>query len=161
MCSENVTTHELAGHLMRMRVTTGIFLASVPAAAALGFVLPHREGAASPVIVSLVAVAAALWVGFSANRDAENRLERVRRGAVVHGDERRLLRDHWLVYAAVLVRLEVMVIGGVIVALWGVGPGTGVWIILLGGLMMALTWPTMRKTQLLLGRVRALRESDG
>ena len=160
MTGKNLTTDEITSHLVRMRVTTGAFLATVAVAAVLCFVLPQREGAASPRMVSLVAAAAALWIGFSANRDAERRLDKVRRAAAVHGDERRLLRDHWWVYAAILVRLEVMVIGGVVVALWGLGPTVGVWIVLLGGVMMALSWPTMRKTQLLLGRVRALREGD-
>jgi hypothetical protein len=33
-----------------------------------------------------------------------------------------------------------------------------VWVIVLGGVMIALTWPTARKTQLLLGRARVLRD---
>jgi len=101
-----------------------------------------------------------LWIGFSANRDAQKRLEQIRRAAAVHGDEARLLRDHWLVFIVVLLRLEVLVVGGVVVAVWGKGPAVGVWLVLLGGLMIALTWPTARKTQLLLGRVRALRGDD-
>jgi hypothetical protein len=105
-----------------------------------------------------VAAAASLWIGFAANRDAGNRLEKIRRAFAVHGDESRLLRDHWLVYLAVLVRLEMMVVCGLIVSLWGLGPGIGVWLLVLGALMMALTWPTARKTQLLLGRARALRD---
>jgi hypothetical protein len=44
------------------------------------------------------------------------------------------------------------------VSLWGLGPGIGVWLLILGALMMGLTWPTARKTQLLLGRARALRD---
>ncbi len=72
-----------------------------------------------------VAAAASLWIGFAANRDAGNRLEKIRRAFAVHGDESRLLRDHWLVYLAVLVRLEMMVVCGLIVSLWGLGPGIG------------------------------------
>jgi hypothetical protein len=142
-----------------MRVTTGIFLATVPAAIAVAFLARYRgSSVASPLTVTLVAAAASLWIGFAANRDAGNRLEKIRRAFAVHGDESRLLRDHWLVYLAVLVRLEMMVVCGLIVSLWGLGPGIGVWLLVLGALMMALTWPTARKTQLLLGRARALRD---
>lgn len=160
MNGDKLTTDEVESHLVRMRVTTGAFLASVVVAAVLCFAIPYRGGEVAPTSVSLVVVAAALWIGFSANRDAARRLEKVRRAAAVHGDEQRLLRDHWWVYVAVLVRLEVMVVGGVVVALWGNGPWMGLWIVLLGGLMMGLSWPTMRKTQLLLGRVRAVRDSE-
>jgi len=76
----------------------------------------------------------------------------------VHGDEGRLLRDHWLVYVLVLFRLEMMAVAGLIVSLWGSGPKIGIWLLVLAGLMIALTWPTLRKTQLLLGRARALRD---
>jgi hypothetical protein len=61
---------------------------------------------------------------------------------------------------AVALRLEIMVGCGLIIALWGLGPRIGVWVVLLGGVMMALTWPTSRKTRLLLGRARALRDED-
>lgn len=150
----------VSAHLLRMRLTAGACLATVPLSVALIFVFPHRGAAlASPTAVTLVAVAAGLWIGFTANRDAHDRLERIKRAAAVHGDDRRLLRDHWVVYILVLVRLEMLVIGGVVVGIWGTGPGLGVWLVLLGGLMVALTWPSMRKTQLLLGRVRALRDS--
>ena len=150
----------LQSHLLRMRLTAAVFFATAVAAAAVIFVVPHRGGSpASPATVTGVAVVAGLWVGFTANRDANDRLERIRRAAAVHGDDRRLLRDHWIVYLLVLVRLEILVIAGVVVALWGVGAGVGVWLILLSGLMIALTWPSLRKTRLLLGRVRALRES--
>ena len=160
MSTEQADPTLLRSHLLRMRLTTAAFLATVVAAVVLIFVVPYRGGSlASPATVTLVAVAASLWIGFSANRDADDRLQRVRRAAAVHGDDRRLLRDHWIVYILVLVRLEILVIAGVVVALWGLGAGVGVWLTLLGGLMIALTWPSLRKTQLLLGRVRALRES--
>jgi hypothetical protein len=42
--------------------------------------------------------------------------------------------------------------------LWGSGALIGIWLIVLGGLMVGLTWPTLRKSQLLLGRARALRD---
>ena len=149
----------LQAHLLRMRVTGVVALVAVAVAVVAAFVLPYRGSAvASPLTVTLVAAAAGLWIGFSANRDAAGRLKRIRRAFAVHGDEGRLLRDHWLVYGVVLIRLETMVAGGLVVALWGLGPRFGVSLVVLGGLMIALTWPTFRKTQLLLGRARALRE---
>ena len=148
----------LQSHLLRMRITAVAALAVVIFAAIAAFVLPYRGSAvASPRTVTLVALAASLWIGFSANRDATGRLERIRRAFAVHGDEGRLLREHWLVYLAVLFSLGMMVVAGLVVALWGSGPTFGIWILIMGGLMVVLTWPTTRKTQLLLGRARALR----
>jgi hypothetical protein len=150
---------DLRSHLVRMRVSAVTGLIVVVVAAIAAFVLPYRGSAvASPRTVTLVALAASLWVGFSANRDATGRLGKIRQAFAGHGDEGRLLRDHWLVYLVVLVRLGTMVAGGLVVALWGSGPSVGIWLVVLGGLMVALTWPTLRKTQLLLGRARALRE---
>ena len=150
----------LQSHLLRMRLTAMVALAVVIVAAIAAFVLPYRGSAvASPRTVTLVALAASLWIGVSANRDATGRLERIRRAFAVHGDERRLLRDHWLVYLVVLFRLGMMVVAGLVVALWGSGPTFGIWLLVLGGLMIVRTWPTTRKTQLLLGRARALREN--
>ena len=151
----------LRSHLVRMRVTAEAGLVVVVFAAIAAFVLPYRGSAvASPRTVTLVALAASLWIGFSANRDAASRLEKIRLAFAVHGDEGRLLRDHWLVYLVVLIRLEMMAAGGLVVALWGSGPKFGSWFLVLGGLMIALTWPTTRKTQLLLGRARALRDDS-
>jgi hypothetical protein len=142
-----------------MRVSAVAGLVVMVFAAIAAFVLPYRGSAvASPRTVTLVALAASLWIGFSANRDAASRLEKIRLAFAVHGDEGRLLRDHWLVYLVVLIRLEMMAAGGLVVALWGSGPAFGIWFLILGGLMIALTWPTTRKTQLLLGRARALRD---
>jgi hypothetical protein len=160
MTEDHLGWAEIRRHLRQMRVTTGLFLATVPAAIAVAFLAPYRgSSVASPLTVTLTAAAASLWIGFAANRDAGTRLEKIRRAFAVHGDESRLLRDHWLVYLAVLVRLEMMVVCGLIVSLWGLGPGIGIWLLILGALMMALTWPTARKTQLLLGRARASREA--
>ena len=149
----------LRRHLMRMRLTAGLFLAAVPAAVAAALVVPHRGAAtASPMVITLTAVAASLWIGFTAGRDAVIRLERIKRAYAVHGDEKRLLRDHWLVFMTVALRLEIMVLAGLVIALWGLGPRIGVPVVVLGGVMVALTWPTSRKTRLLLGRARALRD---
>jgi len=149
----------LQSHLVRMRVTAVVGVVVVIVSVVTAFVLPYRGSVvASPRTVTLVALAASLWIGFSANRDATSRLERIRLAFSVHGDEGRLLRDHWFVYMIVLFRLGMMLLAGLIVALWGSGPTFGIWLLILGGLMIVLTWPTTRKTQLLLGRARALRE---
>jgi len=161
MTSEEPRQLDLGRHLLRMRITAGSFLATLPLVVVGLWIVPHRASAAlSPATVTIAAVVVSLWIGFSANRDAQKRLEQIRRAAAVHGDDERLLRDHWFVYIVVLLRLEVLVVGGVVVAVWGMGPAIGLWLVLLGGLMIALTWPTARKTQLLLGRVRALRGGD-
>ena len=150
---------DLGAHLRRMQVTAVVALVVTAAVAVAAFVLPYQGSwVASPLTVTLVAAAGSLWIGFSANRDAASRMEKIRRAFAVHGDEGRLLRDHWLVYIVILVRLEMMVLGGLVVALWGLGPVFGVLVVILGALMVALTWPTARKSQLLLGRARALRE---
>lgn len=152
---------DIPRHLRRMRATCVTALAVVAAVAGLAFALPHRGAVlASPTTITVVALAASLWIGFTANRDARNRLERVRSSFATHGSEARLLRNHWTVYVAVLLRLQIMVACGLVISLWGVGPRVGVWVILLGGLLIGLTWPTARKTQLLLGRARALREIE-
>ncbi len=152
---------DIPRHLRRMRATCVAALAVVAALAGLAFALAHRGAAlASPGIITVAALVASLWIGFTANRDARNRLERIRSAFATHGREARLLRDHWRVYAAVLLRLQVMTACGLVVSLWGMGPRIGVWIILLGGVLIGLTWPTTRKTQLLLGRARALREVE-
>ncbi len=149
----------LQSHLLRMRVTAVVGVVVVILSVVAAFVLPYRGSTGvSPRTVTLVALAASLWIGFSANRDATGRLERIRLAFSVHGDEGRLLRDHWFVYMIILVRLGMMLLAGLIVALWGSGPIFGIWLLILGGLMVVLTWPTTRKTQLLLGRARALRE---
>ncbi len=158
MIADRTVDGEIDRHLRRMRLTALLFLATVPLALVAGFLLPWRGSpVASPVAVTGVAALASLWIGFSATRDADGRLERIRRAFVVHGDEQRLLRDHWLVYAVVALRLEMMVLAGVLVSGWGLGPRIGAWLVLLGGIMIALTWPTRRKVQLLLGRARAQR----
>ena len=146
-------------HLARMRVTGIVVLVVTLLVAAAAYTMPYRgSSVASPVTVALVAFAAGLWIGFSANRDAGARMKKIRRAYAVHGDEERLLRDHWLAYVAVLLRLEVMAVAGFVVSLWGTGPASGVWLLALCAIMIVLTWPTRRKTQLLLGRARAARE---
>ena len=138
-----------------MRGIWGAFLATVPVAAVVGLTAPRLESdLASPSTVTLLVLAATLWVAFTAERDSRVRLGRIRRAFAVHGDESRLLRDHRRVLTVVLLRLEIIVLGGVVVCLWGAGPRVGLWITLLGGLMMGLAWPSARKTGILLRRAR-------
>jgi hypothetical protein len=144
-------------HLRLMRLVTLLFLATVPVAVALVLLVPARAGVASPMVVSLVAAVAALWVGFTANRDAGNRLARIRRAFAVHGEAGRLLRDHRMVNLAVLARLEVMVVAAVVAAVWGGSPAVAWGVLALAALMMALAWPTADKTHTLLARAREQR----
>jgi len=111
----------------------------------------------SPMAVSLTAAAAALWVGFTANRDAQARLDRIKRAYAANGDEQRLLRDHRMVNLAVLARLEVMVIAAVVASIWG-GSSAAAWgVLALAGMMMFLSWPTADKTDMLIKRAREQR----
>ncbi len=147
-------------HLGRMRRTWACALVSIPVASVIGFVLPRLEAAAAtPTSVTLVAMAGSLWITFTAERDARSRLERVRRAFAVHGDLDRLLHDHWLVLLAVLVRLELVVVFGLVVAVWGSGPHVGVWLVVLAGLMIVLAWPTERKARLLIARARQIADA--
>ena len=157
MSSTSLQTGEIDRHLRIMRLTNVGFLLTVPAAIIVLLVLPARESLSSPLVVSLVAGAAALWVGFSANRDAQARVDRAKRAFAVHGDTRRLLKDHRLVNLSVLARLEVMVAAAVVAALWGVSSAAAWGILTLAALMMALAWPTAEKTHMLIQRAREQR----
>jgi hypothetical protein len=151
----------LQAHLRRMRITWAGFLVTVPTATAAVFWLPRmRSAAASPVIITLLALAGSLWVAFSAERDARLRLERAKRAFAALGDERRLLRDHWLVFVVVMLRLEVIVVLGLVTAAWGLGPRIAVVFVLLAGLLMGLAWPSKRKAELLVERGRELRRPE-
>lgn len=147
----------LARHLHRMRAVWAVFMATAPVAAAVGFRAPHlTTDVGSPLIVTLLVLAMSLWVAFTAERDVRGRLERVKRAFAVHGDTSRLLWDHWVVLLVVLLRLEIVVLGGLVVAVWGVGPRVGLCFVLAGALLMASTWPTARKARVLLERAREL-----
>ena len=147
----------LSRHLRRMRVTWAVFIVTVPLVAVGGFLMPHlTTDVGSPLIVTLLVLAMSLWVAFTAERDARLRLDRAKRAFAVHGDASRLLRDHWVVLLVVLLRLEIIVLGGLVVAVWGVGPRIGLCFALAGGLLLALAWPTERKARVLLQRAREL-----
>jgi hypothetical protein len=143
----------LASHLRRMRISWVAFIVTAPFVAAVGFVVPHlTTDVGSPLIVTGLVVAMALWVAFTADRDARVRLERAKRAFAVHGGLSRLLRDHWVVLLVVLLRLEFIVLGGLVVAVWGVGPLPGLSIVLAGALLMARAWPTDGKGLALIQR---------
>jgi hypothetical protein len=144
-------------HLTSMRLATAGFLLTVPVAAAAVFFVPARAGVVSPLAVSLTAAAAALWVGFTANRDARVRLDRIKRAFAANGDEQRLLRDHRVVNLAVLARLEVMVIAAVVASTWGGSAAVAWGVLALAGMMMGLSWPTADKTHMLIQRAREQR----
>ena len=148
---------EMSRHLRLMRTTTVSFLLTVPVAVAAIVRLPRREPMAPPMAITLVAVAAALWVGFTANRDAQLRLDRIKRAFAVHGDVRRLLADLRLVNLAVLARLELMVAAAVVAAVWGSSAAVAWGVLALATMMMILSWPTEDKTYTLLERAREQR----
>jgi hypothetical protein len=144
-------------HVRRMRLAWAALVATVPIAAGVALAAPRMAtDLGSPSTVTLLALVISLWVGFTAERDSRARLDRIKRAFAVHGELVRLLRDHLTVLLIVLLRLEVIVVGGIVISIWGIGPRLGVWIVLLGGLMMALAWPSIRKTQILILRAREL-----
>jgi len=148
---------EIDRHLRSMRLTTVGFLFTVVVAAVLCIGVAKRESVVSPMAVSLTAGAAALWIGFTANRDAQARLDRTKRAFAATGDEQRLLRDHRLVNLAVLVRLELMVIAALVASIWGGSPAVAWGVLGLAGMMMFLSWPTADKTDMLIKRAREQR----
>ena len=157
MKTSNLSSGDVDRHLRLMRWTTTVFLLTIPVAVLLMVLVPVRSSTAPPLAVSLVAAAAALWVGFSANRDAQQRIDRIKRTFAAVGDEGRLLRDHRLVNLAVLVRLEVMVIAAVVAKVWGASNAAAWGVLALAAMMIVLSWPTAEKTHTLLERAREQR----
>ena len=156
---ESVVDPQLVfSHLAVMRRATGVAALLTVVAAGAGFFLPPlRHPVITPMWATFIAAAAALWVGFSANRDARERMDRIKRAYAVHGEMPRLLRDHFLAYLVVLARLGAMSVGGVIVALWGFGPTFALFIHVLVLFMVALSWPSEAKTRLLIRRAESMR----
>jgi hypothetical protein len=154
-------TAAVARHLVRMRVTWAVFLATVPLAAVAGFSLPRLDpAAATPTSLTLVVLAAVLWISFTAERDARKRLERAKRAFAAHGELVRLLRDHWFVFVLVLIRLDVIVGLGVVTAVWGAGPRVGLWFEILAGLLMVLAVPTEHKARMVVATARDFDAED-
>jgi len=141
-----------------MRRQWAFFMLTVPVAITACFLLPReRSESFSPLTVTLLAIAASLWIALSAERDARARLDRAKRAFAAHGEITRLLRDYRSVYLVVMLRLEVIVLAAMATAVWGSGPATGVWIALLAGVLIGLAWPSDRKTALLVERAGELR----
>jgi hypothetical protein len=144
-------------HLRMMRSMTVAFLLTVVVAVAVLVLVPPGESSVAPTAVTLAAAAAGLWVGFTANRDAQGRIDRIKRAYAAKGDESRLLRGHRLVNLAILVRLEVMVIAAVCAGVWGVSAAAAWGVLALAAIMMGLSWPTAEKSATLLQRAREQR----
>lgn len=157
MSSTQLLTAELDRHLRLMRLMTIGFMLTVPVAAAAIVLIEAGEVGASSWAVSAVAAVAALWVGFTANRDAQARIDGIKRRFAAEGDVRRLLLGHRLVNLAVLVRLELMVVAAVVAGIWGPSPSVAWGVLGLAAVMMALSWPTADKTLTLLKRAREQR----
>jgi hypothetical protein len=141
-------------HLRLMRLTTFGFAASVAAAAAVLLLVPSRPSEWPGWVVTAAACGAALWVGFTANRDAQARLDRIKRRFAVDGDPRRLLAGLRLVNLAVDVRLEVMVAAAVVADVWGASPAAAWGVLALAAVMLGMSWPTEDKSLTLLQRAR-------
>ncbi len=144
-------------HLRRMRWTAAASMALTAAAAAAAFRLPRLPAAGlPPLAVSFLALAGSLWIGFSADRHARRLMERIRGAFEDHGDPARLLADHRKVLAAVLLRLQVITLLGLVTAVSGSGPTAALLHFVLALVLTALAWPTEHKTLLLLRRVGVL-----
>lgn len=141
-------------HLRRMQASAVLFLLTVPAAGIGAFFLPRaRLRFASQPVVLAATLVVALAYAFSVNHTARVRLGRIRDAFDEHGNVNRLLDDHFRTYLAVLLRLEMINLCGLINAEAGSGPRTTVWYVVVAGLLMLLAWPTEHKTRLLLRRV--------
>ncbi len=157
----SLSSVQLQNHLKAMRRTVSAFGGMVVALAVTTFFLPRLGNElVSPTGATLIGAASALWIGFSANRDAKARMDRIRRAFAVHGELDRLLRDHHRAYLAVLLRLLVVAGCGIVVAVWGAGAGLGLTFFILAGILMAMSWPTEHKTRLLIRRAEALRPEE-
>lgn len=147
-------------HLRRVRRTVVAFLAALPLFQVAAVLLPRRETALSPGMITLLAAAAGLWLAFTAERDARARLDRIKRAFAVHGEQDRLMDDHLRVYVVVLLRLAGVAAFGVVAAVWGSGATATPLFLVAAGALMLLTWPTHAKVRLLVDRARALRPPD-
>ncbi len=152
---------QIQHHIASMR-RTGLIVGGVLVVLAVGaFFMPRMTNdLLSPGGATLVGAATALWIGFSANRDARTRMERVKLAFAVHGEATRLLKAHHWAYFAVLVRLLAIAGCGVVVSIWGAGPRMGLPFFILAGILMAMAWPTDHKTRLLIRRAQELRPGN-
>lgn len=160
--NSSLPSEKLQSHLKTMRRTSLVLIAVLVILTVAVFFVPRlANDLTGPMGATLLAAAAALWIGFSANRDARTRMDRIKRAFAVHGDVDRLLRDHHRAYLMVLARLLAVAGCGVIVAVWGAGPRLASAFFILAGILMTMAWPTEYKTHLLIRRAQALRPTDG
>ncbi|MCP4898564.1 MAG: hypothetical protein GY906_16445 [bacterium] len=149
----------LERHLKRMKMIGIFFVTAQPVTLIILFLVrgSYANALLSPAQMTLLLAAGALWLAFTAERDAKKRLAHAKHGFTVHGDQARLLREHLLVYLQVLLRLEFLSVCGVLTSYWGKGPLIAIWFVILATILMALTWPTPRKTKLLIERAYTAR----
>ncbi len=152
---------QLQDHIKAMR-RSALVLGGLLLPTAVGaFFLPRlANDLVNPMGATLIGAAAALWIAFSANRDARTRVDRVKRAFAVHGQFDRLFRDHHRAYLVVLLRLLAVAACGIVVTVWGAGPRLGLAFFILAAILMAMAWPTDHKTRLLIRRAQALRPKD-
>lgn len=157
MIGPGLPAGEMDRHLRLMRLTTLGFAATAAAAAAVLLLVPARPGGWPPWAVTAAAGGAALWVGFTANRDAQARIDRIKRRFAVDSDSRRLLAGLRRVNLAVDVRLEAMVAAAVVAGTWGASRAAAWGVLALAAVMLGLSWPTEDKSLTLLQRAREQR----
>ena len=149
----SVTTEQIDRHLRRMRALWALGEGLILIAAVSCWFLPQKP----PTILgrgwfSLLIAVIALWVGFSSNRDARVRMEKIRNAYAVHQDVRLLLKGHLIAYLWILIRMLMIVVGGQLIAVWGSGPAFSILLSCLAFLLALMTFPTEYKTRLLLKR---------
>jgi len=143
-------------HLAHMRIVAGIAITLPVLAAAAGLALETRASVLIPKLgITVLAIGLCLWFAVSAERDARRRLEMIKRGFVVHGEQRRLQREHLGVYVAVLLRLEAITVCGLMISVAGNGPIAAIPVHAIALIQIARTWPTEHKILLLLRRAAA------
>jgi hypothetical protein len=159
MTATEFSAANLEHHLRRMRVLWWTFVALQPVTGVLLFIFPYRAGnqLLTPGQMTLLLAAAGLWLAFTANRDAKQRLAHAKHGYSVLGSGAKLLRDYLVVFMIVLLRLEAIAVCGVLTAIWGNGPLVALWFLVLAAILMLLTRPTKYKTKLLIERAESAR----
>ena len=147
----------LRRHLRRMRLAAAVSLGTVAVAGVAVYALPrHPLGRISPLAVTAGTLAVSLWLAFTADSRSRKLLARIREAYEKHGDVTRLLGDHFRVYLAVLVRLEVILLAAVVTAVSGSGPTPALFQVIVTAVLMLLAWPTEHKARLLLRRAGAI-----
>jgi hypothetical protein len=141
-------------YLTWLRALSALLLLVATAACVVVFFLPRKQSLlASPLVITLIALAMGLWFAFSAGRDARSRLDGIKHTFATTGNLKILLRDYLLVYLVVLLRLQALTLCGFLTAIWGKGPVYAVAFMVVAIVLTARAWPTQHKLRLLLDRV--------